>query len=145
MSKEKILVSACFLHEGYKYNGGANINKKIIELAEKYEFILICPEVFGGLSTPRPASEIVGDKVKNVLGEDVTFNFISGANKALELALAHNCKIAILKAKSPSCGKGLIYDGTFSHTIISGNGIAAKLLMDNGITVYTEDEIDSLI
>ena len=145
MVKEKILVSACFLHEGYKYSGGANINQKIIELAEKYEFILICPEVFGGLKTPRPASEIIGDKVMNVFGEDVTINFKTGAEKALELALIHNCKKAILKAKSPSCGKGLIYDGTFSHKTIEGNGVAAKLLIENGVTVYTEDEVDSLI
>lgn len=145
MLKEKILVSACFVHEGYKYSGGANINQKIIELAEKYEFVLICPEVFGGLNTPRPASEIVGDKVMNIVGEDVTSNFNKGAKKALELALLHNCKKAILKAHSPSCGKGEIYDGTFSHTIVDGDGVAAKLLMENGITVYTENEIDSLI
>ena len=144
MEKEKILVSACFIHSGYKYSGGANINDSIIGLAEKYDFVLICPEVFGGLKSPRPASEIVGDKVINTLGEDVTFNFISGAEKALELAKKHNCKKAILKAKSPSCGKGFIYDGTFSHTVISGNGVAAKMLMENGVTVYTEDEIDKL-
>ncbi len=144
MEKEKILVSSCFLHEGYKYNGGANINQKIIELAEKYEFVLICPEVFGGLSTPRLPSEIVNNKVLNKIGEDVTEAFINGAKKALELALKHGCKKAILKAKSPSCGKGLIYDGSFSHTIIEGDGVAAKLLIEKGITIYTEDEIENL-
>lgn len=144
MKKEKILVSACFLHEGYKYSGGANINQKIIELAEKYEFILICPEVFGGLPTPRPASEIVGDKVLSIKGKDVTINFTRGANKALELAKTNGCSKAILKSKSPSCGKGFIYDGSFSHKIIEGNGIAAKLLIENGITVYTEDELENL-
>ena len=144
MKKEKILVSACFLHEGYKYDGGANINEKIIGLAEKYEFVLICPEVFGGLSTPRLPSEIVDDKVLNEIGEDVTEAFVSGAHEAMELAIKHGCKKAILKAKSPSCGKGLIYDGSFSHTIIEGDGIAAKLLMENGITVYTENEIENL-
>ena len=144
MAKEKILVSACFLHEGYKYNGGANINEKIKGLAEKYDFVLICPEVFGGLSSPRLPSEIVNDKVLNEIGEDVTEAFVSGAQKALELALKHGCKKAILKAKSPSCGKGLIYDGSFSHTIIKGDGVAAKLLMENGITIYTENEIENL-
>lgn len=144
MKKEKILVSACFLHEGYKYSGGANINQKIIELAEKYEFILICPEVFGGLPTPRPASEIVGDKVLSIKGKDVTINFTRGANKALELAKTNGCSKAILKSKSPSCGKGFIYDGSFSHKVIEGNGIAAKLLIENGITVYTEDELENL-
>lgn len=144
MKKEKILVSACFLREGYKYNGGANINDKIIGLAEKYEFVLICPEVFGGLSTPRLPSEIVDEKVLNSIGEDVTEAFTKGAKEALELALKHGCKKAILKGRSPSCGKGTIYDGSFSHTIIKGDGVAAKLLMENGITVYTEDEIEKL-
>ena len=144
MEKEKILVSACFLREGYKYNGGANINQKVIGLSEKYEFVLICPEVFGGLSTPRIPSEIVDDKVLNSIGEDVTEAFIKGAKKALELALKHGCKKAILKAKSPSCGKGFIYDGSFSHTITKGDGVAAKLLMENGITIYTEEELEKL-
>lgn len=144
MEKEKILVSACFLHEGYKYSGGANINQKVIELAEKYEFILICPEVFGGLPTPRAASEIVFDKVLSEFGKDVTENFKIGANKALELAKKHGCKKAILKGRSPSCGKGYIYDGTFSHKIIEGNGIAAQLLIENGITIYTEEELEKL-
>ena len=144
MEKEKILVSACFLHNGYKYDGGANINEKIKGLAEKYEFVLICPEVFGGLSTPRLPSEIVNDKVLNSIGEDVTNAFICGANKALELAKKHGVKKAILKAKSPSCGKGMIYDGTFSHQVTSGNGVAAALLMENGIEVYTELEVDNL-
>ena len=144
MEKEKIIVSACFLKEGYKYNGGANIKQKIIELAEKYEFILICPEVFGGLPTPRVASEIVGNKVLSQTGNDVTQNFKHGAMKALELAKANGCSKAILKGRSPSCGKGYIYDGTFSHKVIEGNGIAAQLLIENGITVYTEDELDNL-
>ena len=144
MEKEKILVSACFIHEGYKYSGGANINEKVLALREKYDFILICPEVFGGLSTPRVPSEIVGDKVMNSLGEDVTEAFNLGAMKALKLAMDNNCKIAILKGRSPSCGKGMIYDGTFTHKIVSGDGVCAKLLMDNGIKVYTEDELENL-
>ena len=144
MEKEKILVSACFIREGYKYSGGANINAEIIKLQEKYEFILICPEVFGGLPTPRVPSEIVGEKVCNSIGEDVTAEFFKGAYMALELAKKHNCKKAILKAKSPSCGKGRVYDGTFTHTTKDGNGIAAQLLIDNGITVYTEEELYNL-
>ena len=144
MEKEKILVSACFLKEGYKYNGGANINNKIIELAEKYEFILICPEVQGGLSVPRMPSEVVGNKVVNNIGEDVTTQFTEGAKIALELARKYNIKKAILKKRSPSCGKGIIYDGTFSGNLIEGNGVAAQLLIDNGITVYTEDELEKL-
>jgi uncharacterized protein YbbK (DUF523 family) len=144
MEKEKILVSACFLHLGYKYNGEANINERVLKLQEKYEFILICPEVFGGLPTPRVPSEIVGNKVMNSIGEDVTEAFTKGARMALDLAIKHGCRKAILKAKSPSCGKGKVYDGTFSHTTTIGHGVAAKLLMDNGIVVFTEDELEKL-
>ena len=142
--REKILVSACFLQEGYKYDGGANINEEIKKLASKYDFILICPEVFGGLGTPRLPSEILNDKVINNKNEDVTKEFMTGALKALEMAKENGCKKAVLKAKSPSCGKGVIYDGTFTHTKKSGNGIACQLLLDNGIEVYTEEEINLL-
>lgn len=142
--KEKILVSACFLHSGYKYNGGDNYNEKIALLQEKYDFILICPEVFGGLPTPRVASEIKEDRVYSELGVDVTNNFIDGANKALLLAKENGCKKAILKARSPSCGKDVIYDGSFTHTKIKGDGIACRLLKNNGIEVFTEDELDYL-
>ena len=144
MEKEKILVSYCFLRDGYKYSGGANINEKVIKLQEKYEFILICPEVFGGLPTPRVPAEIIGDKVMNSIGEDVTEAFIKGAQKALELAKEHGCKKAILKGRSPSCGKGVIYDGSFSHKVVPGDGVAARLLIEHGISVYTEDELEKL-
>ena len=144
MKKEKLLVSACFVSKGYKYDGDANINIKIIALEQKYEFVFICPEVFGGLPVPRYPSEILGDKVVNIIGEDVTQNFNLGAIKALELAKKHNCKKALLKAKSPSCGKGMVYDGTFSHTLKEGHGITVRLLMENGIEVYTENELENL-
>ena len=144
MEKEKLLVSACFVSKGYKYDGDANINIKIIALEQKYEFVFICPEVFGGLPVPRYPSEILGDKVVNIIGEDVTQNFNLGAIKALELAKKHNCKKALLKAKSPSCGKGMVYDGTFSHTLKEGHGITVRLLMENGIEVYTENELENL-
>lgn len=144
MKKEKILVSACFLAKGYKYDGKDNINEKVISLQKKYDFVLICPEVMGGLSTPRDPSEQIGEKVISNKGKDVTINFINGAQKALSIANANNCKKALLKAKSPSCGKGLIYDGTFTHTIIEGNGKCCQLLLDNDIEVFTEDEIDFL-
>ena len=144
MEKEKLLVSACFVSKGYKYDGEANINLKIIELEQKYEFVFICPEVFGGLPVPRYPSEILGDKVVNIIGEDVTQNFNLGAKKALEIAKKHNCKKALLKAKSPSCGKGMVYDGTFSHTLKEAHGITVRLLMENGIEVYTENELENL-
>lgn len=142
--KEKILVSACFLHEGYKYDGTANINEGVKKLEEKYDFILICPEVFGGLGTPRLPSEKLNDKVINSKNFDVTKQFDIGALKALELAKENGCSKAILKAKSPSCGKGIIYDGTFTHTKTTGNGVTCELLLKNGIKVYTEEELEML-
>lgn len=134
----KIAVSSCLLGINCKYNGKSNYNEEIIKLKEKYEIIPICPEVLGGLPTPRIPSEIINDKVINQEGIDVTKNYIDGANKALQILKDNNIKIVILKAKSPSCGKGEIYDGTFSHTIIEGNGITSQLFLDNNITIYNE-------
>ncbi len=140
---ENILVSACWVGENVKYNGGNNINDKVVALKLRYNFILICPEVMGGLSIPRTPAEVYNDKVINNKQENVTDEYIAGANKALALAKKYNCKIAILKSKSPSCGKTR-YDGTFTHTLINKPGITAQLLIDNGIKVYTEDEIDKI-
>lgn len=134
----KIAVSSCLLGINCKYNGKSNYNEEIIKLKEKYEIIPICPEVLGGLPTPRIPSEIINNKVINQEGIDVTKNYIDGANKALQILKDNNIKIVILKAKSPSCGKGEIYDGTFSHTIIEGNGITSQLFLDNNITIYNE-------
>ena len=135
--KEKVLVSACLLGVDCKYNGGNNYDEEIFKKLEKYELIPVCPEIFGGLSTPRKPSEIVGDKVINNEGLDVTNSFKRGAEETLELAKKLGVKKAILKAKSPSCGNGKIYDGTFTGTIIDGDGITTKLLKENGIEVIT--------
>lgn len=141
MNKKSIVVSACLLGHNCKYNGGNNYCLKIEKLKEQYNLIDVCPEVLGGLSTPRVPSEIIGDKVINKEGLDVTDNYILGARLALEKALANNCEIAILKAKSPSCGCGKIYDGTFSSTLIYGDGVTTKLFKEHNIKVYTEEEI----
>ncbi len=137
--KEKIIVSACLLGDNCKYNGGNNLKENIIDDLKDYTIIKICPEVFGGLPIPRIPSEIIGNKVINKEGFDVTYNYYTGANIALELAKKHNVKIAILKQKSPSCGVGKIYDGTFSNNIIDGYGVTAKLFKENNIEVYTEE------
>lgn len=145
MVKARILVSACFLQKGYKYDGGINFCEKIDKLADKYEFVLVCPERFGGLPTPRIPSERLDSKVINIQKDDVTSFFELGAQKTLLLAKENKCQIALLKARSPSCGKGIIYDGTFSHTKKEGNGYTTDLLLKNGIKVYNEDEIEELI
>lgn len=135
--KEKILVSACLLGINCKYSGGNNYSEEVMEFLKDYEIIPVCPEQLGGLPTPRPASEIVGDKVINIEGNDVTANYIKGAEEALKIAKMHGIKKALLKAKSPSCGNGKIYDGTFTNTLIEGDGITTKLLKENDIKVIT--------
>ena len=133
------MVSACLLGDNVKYDGNNNLNNRLIEFLKDYEVIKVCPEVLGGLSIPRSPSEIKNDKVINKEGIDVTKEFILGAKKTLELAKANDIKIAILKKNSPSCGSNAIYDGTFSHNLVSGDGITAKLLKENNIIVFDEE------
>lgn len=135
--KEKILVSACLLGTNCKYSGGNNYSEEVMEFLKDYEIIPICPEQLGGLPTPRPASEIIGDKVMNSEGTDVTSNYQKGAEEALKIAKLLGIKKALLKAKSPSCGNGKIYDGTFSGILTTGDGITTKLLKENNIEVIT--------
>ena len=143
--KPKLIVSACLMGDNCKYNGCSNLNQKLIDDLKDYTVIKVCPEVFGGLPTPRIPAEITGNKVINKEGIDVTNNYCLGAKQSLELALKHNVNKAILKAKSPSCGFGKIYDGTFTNTLIDGNGITAKLFLENNIKVYTENNYEEII
>lgn len=145
MEKKNILVSACLLGTPCRYDGASKPNTKVIALSEKYNLIPVCPEVAGGLPTPRTPSEIVGERVLMRDGRDVTENYRRGAEIALKKARENSCDVAILKARSPSCGKGQVYDGTFSGTLTSGDGITAKLLSDAGITVLTEENICKLL
>lgn len=140
------IISACLLGENCKYSGGNNRCEWICRFAEKHPYIAVCPECEGGLDTPRPPSEIVGDKVINDIGQDVTENFRRGAETAYARAKEEAAKSgasikgAILKAKSPSCGRGKIYDGTFSGTLTDGDGYFVRLLKEDNITVNTEKE-----
>ena len=138
---ERILVSACLLGTNCKYNGSNNKNDKVLEYIKDKEVIPICPEIMGGLPTPRTPSEIVDNKVLTKDGLDVTNNYLKGAEEVLYLAKLFNIKKAILKSKSPSCGKGKIYDGTFNNKLIDGNGITTNLLINNGIEVINELEL----
>lgn len=139
--KEKILVSACLLGENCRYKGDNCKNDKVVALKNEYDIIPICPEQMGGLSTPRDPAEIVGDKIISSAGKDVSNEYNKGAELALKLAKENNVKFCVLKASSPSCGKGIIYDGTFSGKKVNGNGVTVKLLEKNGFKVFTEDEI----
>ena len=142
---EKILISACLVGDNCKYNGGNNLNPQLEALLEEYELIPFCPEVEGGLSIPRNPSEIKGDRVVMDNGKDVTREYELGARKALMLCLYLKIKIAVLKERSPSCGTHQIHDGSFSNKLIDGMGITAKLLKENGIKVYSEDQISKLL
>ncbi len=140
----KILVSACLLGEDCKYNGGNNKNEEVIKLGEKHTLIPICPECFAGLPVPRVPSEIKDGRVYSKEGKDLTEEFFDGAEKSLYIAEETGCQLAVLKERSPSCGFGKIYDGSFSGRLINGNGIAAQLLYDHGITIFGESKIDKI-
>ncbi len=142
---EKILISACLVGDNTKYNGKNNLSDKIPLLLEKYELVPFCPEMEGGLKSPRKPSERVKDRVKMSDGKDVTKNFETGADLALNICLYLGIKIAILEENSPSCGTHKIYDGTFSGKLVNGMGVTAELLKRKGITVISEDEIDTLL
>jgi len=137
------LVSACLIGIKCRYDGKSNLNKKCLGLFKKGKLIPVCPEQLGGLQTPREKSEIQKNgKILTKSGKDVTKNFIKGARKTLKLVKLLEIKEAMLKSKSPSCGCGKIYDGTFSGRLIKGNGVTAALLKKNKIKVYTEfDEV----
>ncbi len=139
-----VLISACLMGLNCKYNGGNNYHEKAVELVQKGEAIPICPEQLGGLCTPRHPAEIrILDNEKYVInqeGEDVTDAFERGAEEVLKLAKELHITKAILKSKSPSCGKGKIYDGSFTGNLVEGNGVTAELLIKNGIEVQTLEE-----
>ena len=141
--KTKILVSACLYGFCCRYDGKSNLLKDKTFLALKNAGLLVpvCAEELGGLSTPRIPSEIKGDKVFSKEGKDVTEEFYKGAQKALEIAKKNGVRVAILKEGSPSCGSKRVNDGTFTGTKISGEGILARLLIENGIPVFNENEV----
>lgn len=142
---EKILISACLVGDKTRYDGHTNYNPKIEALLEKYELVPFCPEVEGGLTTPREPSEKQGNKVVMKNGRDVTRQFEKGAELALNIVDYLGIKIAILKDGSPSCGSTEIHDGSFTGRKIPGNGVTAELLKRKGIKVLTENEIDTLL
>lgn len=142
---EKILVSACLLGLECRYDGRSVPREDVIALGKKYHLVPVCPEIYGGLPTPRTPSERVGERVLMRDGNDVTENYRRGALAAARLCELEGIKIAVLKAKSPSCGKGMIYDGSFSGKLTVGDGVTAEYLTRVGVKVLTEDEISELL
>lgn len=137
----KILVSACLLGENCKYNGGNNYSKAVAGFIEGHEVTTVCPEVLGGLSVPRKSSELVDGTVMTAEHVNVDAEFRKGAALALKQALDAQVDLAILQSRSPSCGVNQIYDGSFTKTLISGQGVFAKLLKNAGIRVIDAEEI----
>jgi uncharacterized protein YbbK (DUF523 family) len=140
----KIIVSACLLGEPVRYHGGhSKSGHPILERwISEGRVVAVCPEVLGGLATPRPPAEIVGDRVVTRDGDDVTGSFLDGARIVAELADLHGIRAAILKNGSPSCASSFIYDGTFSGATTQGEGMTARTLRTKGIAVFSEDQIE---
>ena len=144
---ENVLISACLLGFECKYCGGSNklTERQLAALGECFRLIPVCPETAGGLPTPRDPSERLGDRVVSNQGRDVTAQYQKGAETALWLARRYDCKAALLKEKSPSCGSGQIYDGSFTGKLIPGDGVAAEELKKEGLIVFGESDTDLLI
>ena len=145
VKRARILVSACLLGVYCRYNGERKQMDGIERLMERAELIPVCPEILGGLPTPRPAAERVGNRVMNREGADVTEAYRRGAEETLRLAELFGAKMALLKERSPSCGMGKIHDGSFLGRIVDGSGVTAELLAAHGISVYGESCIDELL
>lgn len=142
---EKVLISYCLLGKNCKYNGKNNLQERLVKLQDKVEFIPVCSEELALLPTPRIPCEIKNDKVINEIGLDATDKFNFGANKVLQIAKENNVKYAIFKERSPSCGVHYIYNGNFEKKLIPGKGITTKLLEENGIKVFSDEEILKLL
>ena len=139
--KLNILVSACLLGINCRYDGDSKFIDQLKILKDKHHLIPICPEIYGGMKTPREQSEKRNGKIISKTGEDVTQCFQRGAEETLKMGKFFDCQLAILKERSPSCGYGKIYDGTFSGTLIDGNGVTADLLAKNGIKIIGESQL----
>ena len=154
MNDELFLVSPCILGIPTRWDGGQCLASRLVKLAAQGRLIPFCPEAAGGLTIPRPEAEIMGEdghavlakqaQVVSIEGVDVTAQYVRGAQLGLEIAQRYGIKTAILKAYSPACGSRKIYDGTFSLTLKPGQGVMAALLAENGITIYSENELDQL-
>lgn len=147
MKPQKILISSCLLGQNVKYDGTNNsiLENPLIQKLKKLNMLIeVCPEVDGGLPIPRPKSEIINGKVKNIEKIDVTEQFLLGAKKTCEIVQKNSIKIAIMKSKSPSCGKDFVYDGNFSKTLIKGDGVSVRALKNMGVKVFSEKELEKV-
>ena len=140
----KLLVSACLLGLRCRYDGRSKPDAAVLALGEGHQLVPCCPEQLGGLPTPRSPSEWQGERIVNRAGEDVTAQYLRGAEEAVSLARTLGCELAILKERSPACGSREVYDGSFSGVLLPGEGSAARALREAGIPVFGESELDRL-
>ena len=143
-NRPKLLISACLLGVDCRYDGSGKRVDGLDALMARYELIPVCPEQLGGLPTPRMPSERREGRVVARDGRDVTDAFQRGAAQACKLARLYGARLALLKARSPSCGSGTIYDGSFSGRVVPGSGVAAEALSAMGVTIYSEEDIPAL-
>lgn len=141
----RLLVSGCLLGLCCRYDGASKPHPGVLALKERHELIPVCPEQLGGLATPRPPAERQGDRVVARSGADVTEQYRRGAEEALRLCRLLDCGAAVLKERSPSCGCGAVYDGSFTGTLVPGDGVTAELLKARGIPVYGESQLETLL
>jgi len=142
---KRVLVSACLLGVPCRYDGLSKADPVVREAAARYGFIPVCPEILGGLATPRTPAERVGERVLTKDGRDVTEAYAQGARAVCALAKLYSAAYACLKERSPSCGCGAIYDGTFSGTLTRGNGTTTDALRAMGVHVYGESALETLM
>ena len=144
--KIKVLISACLLGDNVKYSGGNNLTLELVILLEKYnvDIVKVCPECFAGLPIPRVPSEIKETKVFSKDGRDITEEFLSGAEKTFKIAKENQIDFAILKERSPSCGRSYIYDGSFSGKVIQGQGLTVRKLNEENIVIFSEENLEEI-
>ena len=142
---ENLIISACLLGVSCRYDGKSKPLPEIEKLMGKYNLVPVCAEIMGGLPTPRVPAEIIGEKVINREGRDVTAEYCKGAQEVLRLAKLFGCKKALLKERSPSCGSGMIYSGKFDGSLTEGFGKTAELLFENGIELFGETQMNILL
>ena len=141
----RILVSACLLGVYCRYDGKAKLNEKVAALKEKHQLVPFCPEIYGGLSTPRDPAEICGDRVVTCNGADVTGQYEKGAQEAVRLARMLECDMCILQDRSPSCGVDGVHNGRFDGGMVEGDGRAAKALKEAGFNVIRASDVEKFL
>lgn len=137
----RILISACLLGLRCRYDGGATTHEAVLSLMKEHTLVPFCPEIYGGLPTPREPAEIRDGRVYTKSGVDVTAEYEKGAREALRVARMFGCDCAVLQDRSPSCGVNVIHDGTFEGGLTAGDGVTAKLLRENGLRVIAASKV----